>query len=1050
MYPEQASSIKSDPKNYRSFQKEMLASYEQVANVIEQLYTSSDPAQVHETQRFLQDVQKSPEGYDVALYLLSLPSTTCQYFGALTLTVVLQSPGFDGPKCEGLVADVLSHLRILTMDSEKTNKNLLVIRKLMSNVSLAYLKHHTTLVNPILAFSRIFAPGETGPTDALDFGSLMTQLSPSQLALVLIFLSILIEDIAKSNDFHSSIHLTVHHNLYPLFLTVYDYLTHLKTNQQLSVDLDSQALKTLHSWMSYLPNINGDARYDDIGALVGFLSLHFDEVWADQDSTDSLDAIKQTLIIFNEILELNPNLLSHDQKQALYATVLGTWGTKFIDTVIFGNHDDEFQEEVTAYIDLVLTILQLNSIRLSKTILEPSTRSILETALRLTAIEGTPYVDESISERMLLFWEEFASVYEDSNDVFETLFEAQKDPNFQASFEAEKRRLFDSVARIYWCKLHLPDPQTYLQIRAEFNAYRSSVADFFLVVYSLLKTEFYSSMSESLIQTSFEITTGANTSTSTNHLLDVEATMYLLFKINDDTVYFESQANQLAPFAADVFASGFLTKFDTPTTEDPVYRAVIATLIQFLSSNVFYFKTPEGSKHLGAVFNIIFPLLLNGHHETLALLASKTAMRICEECSEHLVTFLPDLETVVVGMLNNPEMDSLIRSRMFNAYSVIARSIENIDEHSKILHGMVAAIANAASAVIRTLGNSTAENLSEPQEEYLSSLLSCLVNVAKGSSLSDDAMDEMSEQDQAIYREFWIRDPYSIKQIVLSIVQEFSLTNPALAQKPIFVEKCTLILKAGLGERLGGGFDVGNDAILHYVMALMDITTNTNTVPFIFGLVECLVNVEHQHLDPSLMQQVVQSIFTNKLEFLKQDPDMIKSAIDLFAKVLECKPSLIIYSEVFRSTILQFAVEGLAANESFVVKSISKFWTSLLSMRRGTSDDHMECERIFTSLHLVEVVTSELVLSFVKTARSNLEYYYTVFRSLIGKFPVPFKNCLSSTLNNEAFTQKVGSKELELFVHKLMVTRGRRTANDVLKSLWLAINGFVEYNTQRI
>lgn len=790
--------------------------------------------------------------------------------------------------------------------------------------------------------------------------------------------------------------------------------------------------------MFYLPNINGEARYDDIGDLVGFLSLHFEDTAVCQE-TGCFDSITQTLITFNEILELNPNILSHEQKQALYSTVLGAWGTHFIDTVMM-NPDDDYEEETTAYIDLVLSILQLNSIRLSKTILESGTQSILNLALRLTAVKGSPIIDELTSERILLFWEELASVYDDSSDVFEDLFEAQDDPHFEATFEAEKRRIFDTVARIYWGKLHLPDPENYSKIRTEFHAYRSSVADFFLVVYSLLKSDFYRQMSELLILASLDIQTNAE------HLLDVEATMYLLFKINDDTVYFESQANLLAPLAAEIFQSGFLTKFGMLAAENPVHMTVLSTLIQFCSSNVFYFKIAEGSKHLGDVLNIIFPLLLNSNNTTLALLASKTAMRICEECSEHLVSFLPDLETVVVGMLNNPEMDSLIRLRMFNAYSVIARSIENVEEHSKVLHGMVSAIANAAGSVIRSMPS---ESILETEEEYLSSLLSCLVNIAKGSSISDDAIDAMLEQDQEEYREFWNRDPYNIKQIVLSVVQEFSLTNPILAQKTIFVEKCTLIMKAGLGEKLGGGFDLGSEAIMHYSKALMDITSNVNAVPFIFGLVECLVSVEYTRLDAGAMQQLVQSIFTNKLEFLKSDPDMIKSAIDLFSKVLECKPSLILYTDIFRTTVLQFAVEGLAANELFVVKSILRFWTSILSMRRGTAEDHAEYQRIFAEFHLVEIVTRELVASFVKTARSNLEYYYTVFRSMIGKFPMEFKHSLSDTLNNETLVQKVGAKELELFVHKLMVTRGRRTANDVLKLFWLAANGFVEYNTQR-
>ncbi|KAJ8137855.1 hypothetical protein OY671_008932, partial [Metschnikowia pulcherrima] len=239
------------------------------------------------------------------------------------------------------------------------------------------------------------------------------------------------------------------------------------------------------------------------------------------------------------------------------------------------------------------------------------TQSILGLAIRLTAAEGVPFVDESISERMLIFWEEFASVYQDSEDVFDALFETQADPNFQTAFEGEKRRVFDTVAGIYWSKLHLPESQMYEQIRSEFNAYRSNVADFFLVVYSLLKSDFYRSMSESLIQAFAE--------SNLDSVLDVEATMYILHKINDDAVYFESQALSLAPFASQIFESGLLSKFKTFKADDSTNSTMLATLVQFCSSNVFYFKTDNGSKHLGDVLEIVFPLVLSNEHTALAL-----------------------------------------------------------------------------------------------------------------------------------------------------------------------------------------------------------------------------------------------------------------------------------------------------------------------------------------------------------------------------------------------------------------------------------------------
>lgn len=105
--------------------------------------------------------------------------------------------------------------------------------------------------------------------------------------------------------------------------------------------------------------------------------------------------------------------------------------------------DSRFEHEdlVNAFVDLALYVLQHNMIRLSKTILEPASQSILQIAMAMTDLDGASFENDQVSERMLEFWEEFINVYIDSGEVFETLFELRDDAEFKRSFEYQRSQI---------------------------------------------------------------------------------------------------------------------------------------------------------------------------------------------------------------------------------------------------------------------------------------------------------------------------------------------------------------------------------------------------------------------------------------------------------------------------------------------------------------------------------------------------------------------------------------------------------------------------------
>lgn len=1006
---------------------------------IQALYSTNNQEQVSGLLKSLRDLQRSEHGQALADHLLQLPNLNSRYFGALTYAVVIQYlDEASESQLNGLIQSLGTHLQNFAQDVSAIGSNLLVLRKLMSDLAQIFIRHPSSR-NPVSTLLEAVSGNQFH--DTLSFASCISSLPAEQFILSLSFFAILIEDATRLNDYKLAVHPAVKIEIYPLLITCVNYVTHLHSRGNLSYEVDLEMSKTLASWMVYIPNIGCELRFsaDDVAPITEYLLFHI-EGDCDVNNENSLQLSKECMAVFAEILESNAALLSTETKLVLYRRLFddGEWGSSFLNQVVFTERREEFEEEVNSYVFLAIVIAQLNLIRLSKSILQPQTRNVLSILYRLTAIEGVPFIDESISEQMLIFWEEFANVYVDLEDLVEVLLESNSDPGFAEAFNNEKRRIFDQVAKIYWTKIRIPEFSAYQSMKSDFLSYRSNVADFFLIVYNLLKSPFYGDLANFVAE-------NANSNPNESQLGEIEATLFLLYKINDDSSYYESQTRELIPYSRAIFSNGIARSFQQLPTSFDLSVVHTSTFLQYLNSNEFFFSSDEGFEYLGEAFNFLIPIIMKGG-KPLAFLASKTVTNLCEQCSQRLLDFLPSLEPVVLEMLKNPDIDSLVRLRMFNAFSVIARSIKDLEEHARLINGLITTIADAAHSMI----DIAKDELNEEQEEYLVSLISCIVNIAKGSGLPDETIDDMSEEEQAQYKEFWMADPLQTKQMVLLIVQELSMNYPPLRQKTIVIEKSTQVFKAGLGEKLNGPLTFDDTTVADYAISINNVLNNPNAIPYVFALIESLVKLNYRELQPEIVQELVSRLLTERLDFLKTDPDMIKSAIDLASKIIECKPALIIHTDAFINIILHFALDGLDANETFIVKSILKFWTNFTSLKRGTESDHTRMNEIFLQHQLGPALTQHLLKAFLRAPRSSLENYYMIFRAIIGKFTVHIKQWLIDALASPETTagSRVKEKDLEMFVHRLVVTRGRRAANDVLKNFWLLVNGFVEYNTQ--
>lgn len=1003
----------------------------QVVESIERLYNSRDPNEINLLQQQLQRYQKADNG-QLAKALMEMDSVNCKFFGALTYTVVITSRGTfndgnDDPDAPNdtvlyeLIGQILSYINQPQLPP-------MILKKLLSNLALIFLYNYTAFPDPVGALLKQLTSGHSTlnglPID-------ITTLDEPSFIILLNFCAILVEDMVKREKI-TGIHQVVYDNIFPIVTRIFQYLNSVNT---IPYSIHIEALNCLNSWIIYtsMAETQSKVRYPRPDALMAFLFKTFSLTRQGLED-ETMELVNKSISTLTETLETNPQMI-HPYKPELESLLFGetNFGTFFVENIIF-NFDihEQYEDESANFINLLVTFVLNDLLRVSKNLLQPNISHILNTFLKLSNYPGIPVINEKISEQLLNFWDEFFNTFIDDEDTFINLL---KDSPDEALFYQVRNNICNSVCEIYLHKIKFSIDHNSLSV--DFFKFRSDVGDLFSALYSLLKLPFYDDLTKQANNHIKGFIDG-----DINLLFSLEATVFVLYKINDDSTFYQSQSDLLLSYVDQILDGGVLRSFSSIDQSFPHYSFVISSFIRYISSIEFYFKSTNGPKYLGDIFDILFSIILKNDSK-LSLIASKTILNICQECRSNLVGFLPNLKILLLEMLQNIGFDDVIRQRMANSYTSIAQTeiSHNPDRFGNTLIEVLQIIDSKSSEIMQSV-----QSPDETTEDYLVSLLSCVNEIGKGCVIPEEVEDIYDETQTRIIDQYWQEDHLGIKSILLSIVEKFSISYQPLINKSTVTELCCQILKSGLNEPINSPFKFDLNIIFNYLTLKIN-NCDANSVYHIFKLFETVVITNYVLLDQSTIEEVINKLFLNNLNSLITDPDMIQSCIDAFTSILDKRPSLLINLNNFNS-ILSFMIDNLLAKESIIIRSVLKFWISLISLKKGNASDHETIKNLLTNEDLGSILTSKLLESFLNSSRSLLDNYFPIFRNLISKFQIFFKNWLVGSLLTMPSSFKLNDEDKKLFVNQLMITRGQRVANDILKNFWLKANGLIEFNTQ--
>ncbi|KAI4213711.1 MAG: hypothetical protein LQ351_003677 [Letrouitia transgressa] len=182
-----------------------IPSFEEVEQLVQNLYRPGSPQDVAETQDRLQQLQRSPQGWQLADSLLQSQDDQVRFFGALTFTIKINIDwhdiAFGRSLDEGDAVSLLDRLLHWLVKLVAVGEGQLVLRKLCTSLVAYFLCPLASWDKSLRHLLCCFQAGSAVRTDALgqfpSTSDLIRRMDRLQTLTILWFATTLIEEVGK-------------------------------------------------------------------------------------------------------------------------------------------------------------------------------------------------------------------------------------------------------------------------------------------------------------------------------------------------------------------------------------------------------------------------------------------------------------------------------------------------------------------------------------------------------------------------------------------------------------------------------------------------------------------------------------------------------------------------------------------------------------------------------------------------------------------------------------------------------------------------------------
>lgn len=978
--------------------------------------------------------------------LFEFDSLNVQFFGALTYTVQLNQiknnlDNLDLNQVNLILFQLFNHIKKLVTNNNNTN-NLFIVKKLFSDIAIIYnsILNSDDLVqwlDPISTLIQFLNNNSIELNICYNANDLIQLVNSDNKFLLLELSTIILEDFTKNSNVKNRFEI-----LHNYFYQSIKSILLISFEQQQQNHIDPSLIKYLTPLTQFVTfaELSSIERFNDINDLFIYLIKYLNS------ENENVDEIIEFLVY---LFEENPKLMNIKLRDQLNSIIFSDWSLRYLNNLTSSRDFDLLNN----FSSLITLFLEIDLLKLNSQLFLNDNSEKLNFLLNLTKINYLPIIEENISKIFINFWIQVIEIFIDDADSLKEIYLKNNEILFK-EIELNFINFLSSLSQIYFDKINFKfiNESDFNEFNDELVDYRNDVTDLFDSIYTKLGHQVYLNLISTIL--------------NSVDLNEIETCLFLLTSIiknlNPISINLEIMNSTF-----ELFNQNFLIKFNEliqeknqdKTSFSSLNNYYIKTSIKFLGSIEFFYNSKIGEVYLNLVINYLFNCLKNFPNQQFII--SKILLEICDNCRKKLINSISNFEPFLIEIIKNPVINSFTRSKFLNSISCIIQSISDPELQENHVYHMIELIFTTCSPFLQR------DSLQKEELDYLISLYDCFYQIGKGLIVPDDDDDAEEEESQQSAKEerkqlfinYHKQSNYKIQTKLNEIIKIFAIDS-TLSENTEIIEKTCLIYKVGLLEDYGS-FSFKYQDIIDFCLLKLNSKNIVNLLSFLLILLKNLINVGFLPTNSQFLQndQVIliieNFIFSNKSQELIKDPDNLVNSIELINSIINKKIDSILYNENYFNLIINLCLNSLMSKEKLIIKSVSKFWVSILTVKKISKDDSefLRNKFIDQNLNIGENLALVTITSLIDSSRSDIEYFSNIIIQIISKYQLYAKRWFENSLikiNESRVSRGLSEmKNMDLFIKKLMITRGSsRKCSELIKQFWIETNGMISYSTK--
>ncbi|KAI9204779.1 armadillo-type protein [Polychytrium aggregatum] len=1018
----------------------------QAQDIITRLYTHNvDPAFVQSAQQWLENLQKDPMGWDVALALLQSPSAQCQYFGALTLQVKFSHDWKSIPE------DSIERFRLRVIEAIiqlSPGPKFVTTKLCLALTAYAFNAFPSHWDSFIRSFDQeINSAIEQCPVEE---GKVALELS------LLEFLTVLPEEMQNAHMIptRKSVFENELSSSTGVVLATLQRILSLPIAEGISqpiLMLKQSALGCLRNWISHIIFAQSAT---SVNVILDLVIPHLSFPGTFERSADAL----VELISFRTMAAYEKTICNF-----MMGILTKGWLRNELERAI-----RETDEHTAKVICNILVELGLNfTPYFVKNFLRDDVQVFYEMILACTNFEGYYAGDQELSALTLEFWAIFCETLLDpriiqrpgvEEDGLEDLITdpVTGEPVLSATnlhpsdadrvfakhtpvrspagaTESESMRIFEAAkvllvrAVVAWMsKITFPEDETWNEWNSDtknkFKVFRKDCGENFLHAFYILREDLYGVFVPLAEQQILDLMEGRQSKWQ-----PLEATLYAIRAVSE---------------AADVNESVYLPRVFGKGVLEALLLVPAGQLsrVKYTMSLLIGAHSDWLSSHPDAILNSVNFLLMGLSQPDIAPGVAEALKSTCNSCKFGMVEGIDSLITIY-GQIG-PSLQMRERTKVLEAISSV---IQAMPQQQSVIYlmNMLMNIVGDIKAILSMAAQLMPEQLHEQVGTQIRYMQSCCrgvqpIYVVEGDEVTQNMFSaEQLEQQRQISALVW--------EVTLELFQLFGDVEPIVNALCTFIEQT---LRAALPL-----FASDPLRLVDVLTALFDQHSHACILQCGTTLIS---HLDEEWSTPQVLMDTTQPLsklllsFTNSIVRIVNNAEVMMDRSDVVAKYFALlTENLRRYGRVMLNfppdhlnhIFMGMVVQGLSLSDAFVLHVLARFLVEFI----GSSVDE-------GLAGLVSAVVGQIGESLIReivtcvggrSPPSTFDEFSRILFKMVSKYPEPTRQWLLQCLSPDGFpTAKITKREKEQFAKQVLGTRDLDRFKRAVKDFGLKSRGY--------